>query len=161
MSLNTLIEQILLSEQQLNEQTERIKELSQMRLQYNVMKKCHDQMLKLTEELLAKIKRQFKVEEESFWQEITVFNSDFSLRGNRDTVVESQTQTEILDLDREVESLYKKAVTESLKVERMFVRRKPLTDSTCLLRKELDMYKSGELELRRDLLNSEMQFLKS
>lgn len=55
----------------------------------------------------AKIKRQFKVEEESFWQEITVFNSDFSLRGNRDTVVESQTQTEILDLDREVESLYK------------------------------------------------------
>lgn len=55
----------------------------------------------------AKIKRESRDEKENFFQDISRFNSDFSLRGNRETVFESQTHTEILDLEREVESLYK------------------------------------------------------
>lgn len=55
----------------------------------------------------AKIKKESKEEEERFLQEISRFNSDFSLRGNRDAVFQSQTHTEILDLQRDVESLYK------------------------------------------------------
>ncbi|XP_044069701.1 coiled-coil domain-containing protein 172 isoform X2 [Siniperca chuatsi] len=149
MSLDSLFQQILLTEQQITEQTHKFKEvkvaiircndkiksatekyektkeeldkkaqqLSAMRLQHDLMKKCEDQMLKQIEELLcqkshlrehlAKIKRESKEEEENFLQEISRFNSDFSLRGNREIVFESQTHTEILDLEREVESLYK------------------------------------------------------
>ncbi|XP_008279233.1 coiled-coil domain-containing protein 172 [Stegastes partitus] len=149
MSLNTLLQQILLTEQQLAEQTQKLKDvkvaiircndkiksatekyektseeldrkvqqLSAMKLQHNLTKKCEDQLLKQVEELLcqkshleeslAKIKRESKEEEENFLQEISRFNSDFSLRGNRETVFESQTHTELLDLEREVESLYK------------------------------------------------------
>ncbi|XP_041804129.1 coiled-coil domain-containing protein 172 [Chelmon rostratus] len=247
MSLDTLFQQILISEQQLTEQTQKIKEvkvaiircnekiknatemyektneeldkkaqeLSAMMLQRDLMKKCEDQMLKQIEELLcqkshlrerlAKIKSESKEEAENFLQEISTFNSDFSLRGNREMVFESQKHTEILDLEWEVESLYKEmellscrnshmssmqeekralhlelqglnniqrdlnqqlneaeAVTESLRVERLFVSQKPLTDSTCLrLRKELEMHKEGELELLREALGSEIQFLKS
>ncbi|GAA6231962.1 coiled-coil domain-containing protein 172 [Lates japonicus] len=247
MSLDTLFEQILLTEQQFTEQTQKIKEvkvaiikcnekiksatekyertneeldkkaqqLSVTRLQHDLMKKCEDQMLKQIEELLcqkshlrdrlAKIKKESKEEEESFLQEISRFNSDFSLRGNRETVFESQTHTEILDLEREVESLYKEmelmsrrnshmssmeekrralqlelqgldnnlkdldqqltaaeAMTQSLRAESLFVIQKPLTDSTCLrLRKELEMHKKGELELLREVLSSEIQFLQS
>ncbi|XP_035519731.1 coiled-coil domain-containing protein 172 [Morone saxatilis] len=149
MSLDTLFNQILLSEQQLTEQTHKLKEvkvailkskekiksttekfektkeeldekaqqLSAIRLQCDLIKKCEDQMLKQIEELLcqksclrerlAKIKRQSKEEEETFLQEISRFNSDFSLRGNREIVYQGQTHTEILDLQKEVESLYK------------------------------------------------------
>ncbi|KAG8000280.1 hypothetical protein GBF38_002509, partial [Nibea albiflora] len=123
----------------------------------------------------AKIKKESKEEEKNFLQEISRFNSDFSLQGNRDIVFESQVRAEILDLEREVESLYKemelmtcrsshmsamqeekralqlelqhlnnvqegldqqlneaKAVTESLRAQRLSVSQKPLTDSTCL-----------------------------
>ncbi|XP_049927278.1 coiled-coil domain-containing protein 172 [Epinephelus moara] len=149
MSLDTLFKQILLTEQQLTEQTQKLKEvktaisrcneriksttgkcertseeidikaqqLSAMRLQHDLMKKCEDQMLKQIEELLcqnsqlreclAKIKWECTEEEKNFLQEISRFNSDFSLRGNRGVVFESQTHTEILDLEREVDSLYK------------------------------------------------------
>ncbi|XP_069395391.1 coiled-coil domain-containing protein 172 isoform X2 [Paralichthys olivaceus] len=149
MSLDTLFHQILVTEQQLTEQTKKFKEvkvaiircrekikgtsekyekinqeldekaqqLSVMRLQYDLMKKCEDQILKQIEELLcqkshlmerlAKIKKESKEEEESFLQEISRFNSDFSLPGNRGTVFESQTHTEFLDLEGDVESLYK------------------------------------------------------
>ncbi|XP_038588309.1 coiled-coil domain-containing protein 172 isoform X2 [Micropterus salmoides] len=247
MSLDSLFHQILLTEQQLTEQTQKLKEvkvaiircnekiksateryektneelnkkaqqLSAMRLQHDLMKKCADQMSKQIEELLcqkshlgerlAKIKRESKEEEENYLQEISRFNSDFSLRGNREIVFESQTHAEILDLEREVESLYKEmelmsrsnshmssmqeekralqlklqdldsiqkdldrqfaeaeAMTETLRAERLFVSQKPLTDSTCLrLRKELETHKEGELELLREALSSEIQFLKS
>ncbi|XP_075960256.1 coiled-coil domain-containing protein 172-like [Anarhichas minor] len=149
MSLDTLFQQILQTEQQLTEQTQKIKEvkvaiircnekikstteknektseeldkkaqqLSTMRLQHGLMKKCEDQMLKQIGELLCqrsqrrehlvKIKRQSEEEEENFLQEISRFNGDFSLCGNRDVVFESQTHTESLDLEREVESLHK------------------------------------------------------
>uniref|UniRef100_A0A3B4ZW78 Coiled-coil domain-containing protein 172 n=1 Tax=Stegastes partitus TaxID=144197 RepID=A0A3B4ZW78_9TELE len=184
MSLNTLLQQILLTEQQLAEQTQKLKDLqvqqlSAMKLQHNLTKKCEDQLLKQVEELLcqkshleeslAKIKRESKEEEENFLQEISRFNSDFSLRGNRETVFESQTHTELLDLEREVESLYKlgrqlsaaEAVTESLRSESQFVSQKPLADSTCLLRKELEMHKEGELERLREALSSEIQLLQA
>ncbi|XP_062257730.1 coiled-coil domain-containing protein 172 [Platichthys flesus] len=149
MSLDTLFHQILVTEQQLTEQTQKFKEvkvaiircsekikgtsekiekskkeldekdqqLSVMRLQYELMKKCEDQISKQIEELLcqkshlmerlAKIKKESKEEEESFLQEISRFNSDFSLPGNRETVFKSQTHTEILNLEGDVESLYK------------------------------------------------------
>lgn len=55
----------------------------------------------------AKIRKESKDEEENFLHEISRFNSDFSLRGNRETVFESQTHSEILDLEREMESLYR------------------------------------------------------
>lgn len=45
--------------------------------------------------------------EKKFLQEISRFNSDFSLRGNREMLHESQTHTETLDLEREVDALYK------------------------------------------------------
>uniref|UniRef100_A0AAQ4QIJ2 Coiled-coil domain-containing protein 172 n=1 Tax=Gasterosteus aculeatus aculeatus TaxID=481459 RepID=A0AAQ4QIJ2_GASAC len=149
MSLDTLFQQILVTEQQLTEQTQKVKEvkvaiirfnekiksaaeknektneeldktaqqLSAMRLQHDLMKKCVDQMLKKVEELLClrsqrrerltQIKQECKEEEQNFLREISMFNSDFSLCGNRSIVFQSQTHAEILDLQREVESLYK------------------------------------------------------
>ncbi|KAM8858704.1 coiled-coil domain-containing protein 172-like [Spinachia spinachia] len=149
MSLDTLYQQILVTEQQLTEQTQKVKEvkvatirckekiksasekngetceeldkkaqqLSAMRLQHDLMKKCEHQMLNKVEELLGlrsqqrdrltQILRECKEEEENFLREISMFNSDFSLCGNKSVVFQSQTRAEILDLQREVESLYK------------------------------------------------------
>ncbi|XP_058508029.1 coiled-coil domain-containing protein 172 isoform X1 [Solea solea] len=149
MSLDTLYHQILLSEQQLTERTQKVKEvnvaiircndkikstteryektkgeleekaqqLSVMRLQHDLLKKHEDQVLKQIQELLcqkshlreklAELRKEWKEEEQRFLHEISRFNSDFSLRRNRETVFESQRHSEILDLEREVESLYK------------------------------------------------------
>uniref|UniRef100_A0A3Q3NB45 Coiled-coil domain-containing protein 172 n=1 Tax=Labrus bergylta TaxID=56723 RepID=A0A3Q3NB45_9LABR len=202
MSLDSLFQQILLTEQQLTEQTQKFKEvqkLSAMRLQFDLMKKQENQMLTKTEELLcqrnhlqerlAKIKRESTEEREKFLREISRFNSGFCLGGNRETESESQTRTEIQDLERKVESLHKmdmmshrnshmssmqeqkralqldldwqlkeaEAVTECLRAESLFVSQKPLTDSNCLLRKELEIHKEGEMELLREALSSEIQ----
>ncbi|XP_068588147.1 coiled-coil domain-containing protein 172 isoform X3 [Cebidichthys violaceus] len=213
MSLDTLFQQILQTEQQLTEQTQKIKEvkvaiircnekiksateknkktseeldkkaqqLSAMRLQHGLMKKREDQMLKQIGELLrqrsqrrerlAKMKRRSEEEEEKFLHEISRFNSDFSLCGNRGVVFESQTHSETLDLQREVEALREdldrqtmeaEATTESLRAESLSASRKPLTDTTCLrLRTELEKHKEGDLELLREALGSEIHFLKS
>ncbi|XP_030604199.1 coiled-coil domain-containing protein 172 [Archocentrus centrarchus] len=149
MSLDTLFHQILLTEQQLAEQTQKIKDVkvaiircnekiksatekyeeskeeldvkaqrvSAVKLQHDLAKKYEDQMLKQIEELLrrkshlrehlTKIKTVAKEEEKTFLQEISRFNSDFSLQGNRETVSKSQTHTVLLDLEKEVESIYK------------------------------------------------------
>ncbi|XP_023122573.2 coiled-coil domain-containing protein 172 [Amphiprion ocellaris] len=161
MSLDTLFQQILLTEQQLAEQTQKFKDvklailrcnekiksatekydktnedldqkaqqLSAMKLQHDLMRKSEEQLLKQIEELLcqkshleeslAKIKRESKEEEENFLQEISRFNSDFSLQGNRETVFESQTHTELVDLEREVESLYKEMESMSHRNSRL------------------------------------------
>nr|XP_046257578.1 coiled-coil domain-containing protein 172 isoform X1 [Scatophagus argus] len=202
-------------EETTEELDKKAQQLSAVRLLRELMKKCQDQMMKQNEELLcqnnhlrerlAKMKRESKEEEKNFLEEISRFNSDFSLQGNRDILFESQTHTEILDLEREVEVLYKEmelmscrnihmssvqeekralqlqlqdldniqkdlarqvneaeAMTESLRAESVFVSQKPLTDSTCLrLRKELEMHKEGKLELLREALSSEIQYLKS
>ncbi|KAK1905108.1 Coiled-coil domain containing protein 172 [Dissostichus eleginoides] len=147
MSLDTLFEQILVTEQQLTEQTQRIKEvkvaiirynekiksaneknektneeletkaqqLSAMRLQRDLMKKSEVQMLKQIQELLgqksrlteqlAKIKWECKVEEKNFLEEISRFNGDFSLCKNKAVVSEKQTNTEMLNLQREEDAL--------------------------------------------------------
>ncbi|XP_067368439.1 coiled-coil domain-containing protein 172 isoform X1 [Channa argus] len=64
------------------------------------------------------------------------------------------------DLDRQLSEA--EAMTDSLKAEILFVSQKPFTDSTCVrLRKELELHKEGELELLRETLSSEIQFLQS
>ncbi|KAM9364998.1 coiled-coil domain-containing protein 172-like [Pholidichthys leucotaenia] len=149
MSLDTLFEKILLNEQQLTEQTQKLKDvkvaiikckgkiksasekyektreiceekaqhLYTLRWQLDLAKKGEEQMLKQIEELLrqkshlgerlAGIKRTAKENEENFIQEISRFNHDFSLCGNSETMFETQTNMELQDLEREVESLYK------------------------------------------------------
>ncbi|XP_047459621.1 coiled-coil domain-containing protein 172 [Mugil cephalus] len=206
MSLDTLFQQILVTEQQLTEQTQRIKDvkvaiircneklkiatdkyeetseeldkkaqqLSAARLQYDLTKKCEDQMLKQIEELLcqeshlrerlAKIKRESKEEEENFIQEISRFNSDFSLRGNRETVFESQTHTELLDLQREVESLYKEMELMSSRnshISSMDVEKRALLLELQGLdnrQKDLD-HQLSEAEAMTESLRSESQFV--
>uniref|UniRef100_A0A3Q3AWS6 Coiled-coil domain-containing protein 172 n=1 Tax=Kryptolebias marmoratus TaxID=37003 RepID=A0A3Q3AWS6_KRYMA len=149
MSLDSLFQHILLTEQQMTEQTQKFKDvkvaiircneriksttenyqhakreldqkaqqLSTMRLQCALTKKCEEQMLKQTDELLcqkshlgdhiATIRRESKEEEGNFFQEISTFNSDFSLPENRAAVFESRTHTELLALKTEVEALHK------------------------------------------------------
>ncbi|XP_068597798.1 coiled-coil domain-containing protein 172 [Brachionichthys hirsutus] len=147
MSLDTLFTQIILSEQQLSEQTQKTKgvnvaisscceqitslnerygragealdrtaqQLSEMKLQHNLMKKCHNDLLRESEELLcqkkhlsgclASIKSERQEEGERFSGEVSSFNRDFSLRGNTELVFQNQIHTDLLDLDREAESL--------------------------------------------------------
>ncbi|CAJ1066803.1 coiled-coil domain-containing protein 172 [Xyrichtys novacula] len=149
MSLDSFFQQVLLTEQQLSKQTQKLKEvkvaiirskeqiksssenlerlkteigekgqqLSVMRLQHDLMKKHEKQMLEKTEELLCqknqlqqhltKIKKESTEEREKFLQEITKFNCDFSLGQNREMEFESQTRAEILNLEREIESIHK------------------------------------------------------
>ncbi|KAI4885785.1 hypothetical protein NFI96_030633, partial [Prochilodus magdalenae] len=69
-------------------------------------------------------------------------------------------QSKLAELERELEEAA--ALTESLKAERLTASQKPLTDSTCLrLKKELEAHKEGELELLREALSTEIQFLRS
>ncbi|XP_042179567.1 coiled-coil domain-containing protein 172 isoform X1 [Oncorhynchus tshawytscha] len=149
MSLDTLFQQILLTEQQISEKTrqsqevkaaiarcqdrvktltakseclskeldEQAQHLSETKLQYDLMKKHQVQVEKQAGELLRqqrdlrkhleKIKKSSKEEQENFMNEIMTFNSDFSLLNNRETVFESQTQSEIRNLGEEVSSLNK------------------------------------------------------
>ncbi|XP_061913960.1 coiled-coil domain-containing protein 172 isoform X2 [Entelurus aequoreus] len=152
MSLDKLFHQILLTEQQLSEQNQKLKEgylvkaaivrcngelkaatekydktseeldmkeqqLSSMRLQRDLMNKCKEEMSKHIQELLCqkshlkerldKIRAEFQDEESVFLQEVFTFNSDFSLGGSRETVLTSQTHTEVLNLDRQVDLFHK------------------------------------------------------
>lgn len=59
-----------------------------------------------------------------------MFNSDFSLCGNRSIVFQSQTHAEILDLQREVESLYKGRKTLNCTVV--------MADGCCMLELYID-----------------------
>ncbi|KAM9395403.1 coiled-coil domain-containing protein 172-like [Salvelinus alpinus] len=137
MSLDTLFQQILLTEQQISEKTrqsqevkaaiarcqdrvksltakseclskeldEKAQHLSETKLHYDLMKKRQVQVEKQAGELLRQqkdlrkhletIKKSSKEEQEKFMKEIMTFNSDFSLLNNRETVFESQTQSEI------------------------------------------------------------------
>uniref|UniRef100_A0A8C1AS78 Coiled-coil domain-containing protein 172 n=1 Tax=Cyprinus carpio carpio TaxID=630221 RepID=A0A8C1AS78_CYPCA len=67
-------------------------------------------------------------------------------------------QSQLTDTERDLMEAV--ALTESLKTERLMVRQKPLTDSTCIrLKKELELYKEEELELLRETLSSEIHSL--
>ncbi|XP_031171811.1 coiled-coil domain-containing protein 172 isoform X2 [Sander lucioperca] len=206
MSLDTLFQQILLTEQQLTEQTQKFKEvkvaiirynekiksateknektneeldtkaqqLSAMRLQHDLMKKCEDQMLKQIEKLLghqsqlrerlAKIKWESKEEKENFFQEISRFNSDFSLRGSRDVVFESQTHTELLDLEREVEALYREMELMSRRNNRMSSMQEEKRvlqlkmQGLCNVHKDLD-HQLSEAEAMTESLRAESLFV--
>ncbi|KAK7140072.1 hypothetical protein R3I94_012630 [Phoxinus phoxinus] len=62
------------------------------------------------------------------------------------------------DIERDLKEAV--ALTEILKTERLTVRQKPSTDSTCIrLKKELESYKEEELELLRQTLSSEIHSL--
>ncbi|XP_056291718.1 coiled-coil domain-containing protein 172 isoform X1 [Pseudoliparis swirei] len=64
------------------------------------------------------------------------------------------------DLDRQLAGA--EATTHALQAESLLVGRRPLTDATCLrMRKELETHKEGELEILREALSSEIDFLKS
>ncbi|XP_034408362.1 coiled-coil domain-containing protein 172 [Cyclopterus lumpus] len=161
MSLDTLFQQILLTEQQQSEQTQENKKVkvaiircieeiksvteknantceeieskaqrsSAMELHRDLAKKCEVQMLRRIEETLchgnqrrdrlAKIKWEWKEEEENFLQEISKFNGEFSLCANRGVVFQSQAHTEVLDLQREVESLHKEMELMSRRNDRV------------------------------------------
>lgn len=54
----------------------------------------------------AQIKKQSKEEETKFLQEISRFNSQFSLLGNSKADFQTQTETTVQELEREVESLH-------------------------------------------------------
>ncbi|XP_017578235.1 coiled-coil domain-containing protein 172 isoform X3 [Pygocentrus nattereri] len=213
MSLDSLFQQILLTEQQVSENTRQLHEVkaavirtqekikcfneklenarveldekaqlqSEATLQLYLIKKRQEQIEKKREDLqkqqndlkqeLDRLKRESVEEREKFMREITAFNDDFNLLKKRNIVFQSQTRSEILSLQLEAHSLKKElereleeavALTESLKAERLTASQKPLTDSTCLrLKKELEAYKEGELELLREALSAEIQFLRS
>nr|XP_015800527.2 coiled-coil domain-containing protein 172 [Nothobranchius furzeri] len=104
--------------QQTKEQLElKAQQSSTMRLQCDLMKKSEEQMLKQIEELLCqknhlrehldKIRKTSKEEEEMFRQEISRFNSDFSLQRSRAPGPENQLESDLLRLDQEVEALHK------------------------------------------------------
>ncbi|XP_072246425.1 coiled-coil domain-containing protein 172 [Leuresthes tenuis] len=206
MSLDTLFQQILLTEQQLTGQTQKFKDvkvaiircneriksatekydktrgeldkkaqhLSTLRLQHDLMERREDQMLKQIEELLrqqsllgehlAKLRRESKEEEENFLQEISRFNSDFSLPGNRATLFESQTHTELLALEREVDSLHKEMESMSRRSSHMSSveeeKRNLLLELQRLQNTQKDL--DGQLRearARTESLRSESQFV--
>ncbi|XP_043112349.1 coiled-coil domain-containing protein 172 isoform X2 [Puntigrus tetrazona] len=67
-------------------------------------------------------------------------------------------QSQLTDAEKALKEAV--ALTESLKTERLMVRQKPLTDSTCIrLKKELELYREEELELLRETISSEIRSL--
>ncbi|XP_067277481.1 coiled-coil domain-containing protein 172 isoform X2 [Pseudorasbora parva] len=76
---------------------------------------------------------------------------------------EEQSKLTVFCSSADIEKNLKEAValTENLETERLMVRQKPLTDSTCIrLKKELELYKEEELELLRETLSSEIHSLR-
>ncbi|XP_067277483.1 coiled-coil domain-containing protein 172 isoform X4 [Pseudorasbora parva] len=70
-----------------------------------------------------------------------------------------EEQSKLTDIEKNLKEAV--ALTENLETERLMVRQKPLTDSTCIrLKKELELYKEEELELLRETLSSEIHSLR-
>ncbi|CAL8298313.1 unnamed protein product [Merluccius merluccius] len=100
-----------------------------MKLQHDLMKKQEQQTERQLKELLRQqghlkehldqIRTEATEEQEKFLEEIRRFNSSFSLSGNREAVSGSQTQAEILNLQKEVDSIYKEMELENQKNGRM------------------------------------------
>uniref|UniRef100_A0A3P9L1P1 Coiled-coil domain-containing protein 172 n=1 Tax=Oryzias latipes TaxID=8090 RepID=A0A3P9L1P1_ORYLA len=189
MSLDSLFQQVLLTEQQQSEQIQKLKDvkvsiircnekiksasekyentqqelnkkapqLCALRLQCDLMRKTEDLMSKHIEELncqkshlgesLAKIRRESKVEEENFLQEISRFNRDFSLQGNKATLLESQTHSELMLLQREEAALRKEM--EAMTAENDHMRAAAEEKNALLL--ELQDVKNTERDLDRQL----------
>ncbi|XP_061767647.1 coiled-coil domain-containing protein 172 isoform X2 [Nerophis ophidion] len=193
MSLDKLFHQILLTEQQLTEQNQKLKEvkaaivrcngelkaatekydktseeldmkeqqLSSMRLQRDLMNKCEEEMSKHTEELLGqkshlkerldKIRAEFQDEESVFLQEVFTFNGDFSLGGSRETVLTSQTHTEVLNLDRQVDLFHKEMEEMSQRNSHMSI----LNGQRRTLQLELQALKNMHTDIQQQLSRAE------
>nr|XP_057913949.1 coiled-coil domain-containing protein 172 isoform X2 [Doryrhamphus excisus] len=192
MSLDKLFHQILVTEQQLSEQIQKLKEvkaaiircnvqvkdataknqktseeldmkaqqLSTMTLERDWMNKCEEHMSEHIEELLyqnshlserlARIKTASQDEEQVFLQEISSFNSKYSL-GSRETVLTSHTHTEVLNLDREADSLYK----EMEEMSRRNCHTGALYEEKCTLQLELQALKSMNSDVEQQLSRAE------
>ncbi|XP_056291719.1 coiled-coil domain-containing protein 172 isoform X2 [Pseudoliparis swirei] len=208
MSLDTLFQQILLTEQQHSELTQKNRKVKLAIIQLNEdIKSATEKNAKTCEELESKAQTQLeaKEEEQNFLREVSRFNADFSLRANGGVALASRAHGELLELQRELASLHEEmelmsrgnagvrsvrkeqralqitlqgldaaqrdldrqlagaeATTHALQAESLLVGRRPLTDATCLrMRKELETHKEGELEILREALSSEIDFLKS
>ncbi|XP_028325117.1 coiled-coil domain-containing protein 172 isoform X2 [Gouania willdenowi] len=197
MSLDRFFQQVLLSEQQLTEQTQKLKEvnvsiirckenimrttekyektmqeldeknqqLSTLRLHHHLMKKREEQMLKQTEELLrqnnhlrehlVKIKRDSKEEKERFLQEITRFNSDFSLQGKYKAVFQSRTHAELQEAERAVDSLHKEM--EEIRYSNTNTHMVSIEEEKRLLVLELQGLESIQTELTLQLSDAKEQ----
>ncbi|KAK0137254.1 Coiled-coil domain-containing protein 172 [Merluccius polli] len=104
-------------------------QLSEMKLQHDLMKKQEQQTERQLKELLRQqghlkehldqIRTEATEEQEKFLEEIRRFNSSFSLGGNREAKSGSRTQAEILNLQKEVDSIYKEMELENQKNGRM------------------------------------------
>uniref|UniRef100_A0A8C7WPQ9 Coiled-coil domain-containing protein 172 n=1 Tax=Oryzias sinensis TaxID=183150 RepID=A0A8C7WPQ9_9TELE len=194
MSLDSLFQQVLLTEQQQSEQIQKLKEvkvsiircnekiksasekyentqqelnkkapqLCGLRMQCDLMRKTEDLMSKHIEELnsqknhlgesLAKIRRESKVEEENFLQEISRFNRDFSLQGNKAMLLESQTHSELMLLQREEAALHKEM--EAMTAENDHMRAAAEEKNALLL--ELQDVKNTERDLDRQLKEAKL-----
>ncbi|XP_061546789.1 coiled-coil domain-containing protein 172 [Phycodurus eques] len=132
-------------------------QLSAMRVQWDLMKKCNEQISQKSEELLgdkahlqerlARMKTTLKDKEREFLQEISSFNCDFSLCGS--TEMSGHTLADILNLDMEVDSLYKDSVMEEMiqsncQVSDLLKRKRSL-------QLELQALKSVHADLEREL----------
>uniref|UniRef100_A0A8C0G178 Coiled-coil domain-containing protein 172 n=1 Tax=Chelonoidis abingdonii TaxID=106734 RepID=A0A8C0G178_CHEAB len=102
MSLDSLFQQILLTEQQAEEKR---RLMHQVKLDIN---RSREKIKQITEELNeAKIKLETKSdtkrkmieEEENFIKEITDFNNEYGLTCNRELLIRKKAKTEILDLE--------------------------------------------------------------
>ncbi|XP_061645847.1 coiled-coil domain-containing protein 172 isoform X2 [Phyllopteryx taeniolatus] len=130
-------------------------QLSVMRLQWDLMKKCNEQISQKSEELLAenahlqerlaRMKTALKDEEREFLQEISSFNCDFSLCGSSE--MSGHTLADILNLDMEVDSLYKvmeEMIQSNCHVSDLLKRKRSL-------QLELQALKSVHADLERQL----------
>ncbi|XP_077350693.1 coiled-coil domain-containing protein 172-like [Festucalex cinctus] len=130
-------------------------QLSTMRLRRDLTKKCDEQIAGRAEDLLgekarlqqrlARMKAAFKDEEQKFLREIWSFNGEFSLCAG--TEAGGQSRMEALNLDMEVDTLYKE-------MEEMIQRNRHTSDLLAQKRSfqlELQALKSIRADLERQL----------
>ncbi|XP_020565064.1 coiled-coil domain-containing protein 172 isoform X2 [Oryzias latipes] len=155
MSLDSLFQQVLLTEQQQSEQIQKLKDVKVSIIRCNEKIKSASEKYENTQQELnkkAKIRRESKVEEENFLQEISRFNRDFSLQGNKATLLESQTHSELMLLQREEAALHKEM--EAMTAENDHMRAAAEEKNALLL--ELQDVKNTERDLDRQLKEAKL-----
>ncbi|KAJ3610086.1 hypothetical protein NHX12_022180 [Muraenolepis orangiensis] len=100
-------------------------QLSEMKREHDLMKMQEQQMERPLKELLCqqghlkehldKIRTEASEEQEKFLEEVRRFNSSFRLGGNREAVAGSQTQAEILNLQKQADAIFKEMELENQK----------------------------------------------
>ncbi|XP_062320189.1 coiled-coil domain-containing protein 172 isoform X1 [Osmerus eperlanus] len=119
------------------------------------------------------LKSQTQSEIQELEKDISTLNQEMEYMTQSDSRVKSMQEekralyTELQEMQRVLTDLdgqlcEARAVTEALRAESVAVSQKPLSDNTCLrLKKQLEVFKEDELELLREALISERQFLQS